>query len=409
MGNSIIFLCMIGLLISFNLNAFGFGIRIQVSDFIIPIIGIAALRQPSFRNALKSYDIWAIILVFTGILILGTACHWLNFGMINFWGIKKIIGWCICVSYFLVGISLYEKREDVTHAIIVTVWVMGAICLIAASFALTRPFVIYLGYPRFQGFMGNPNAYGIFFAFALLLQISLNSILTYTYKTKFIGMAILALNLLGSASRTACGTFIFACFIHAFKTQRLKKILVSSILFFSIFFLSMLFIVKSTFLKENFHSIYYFFDGVRSLIESGFVYSIEERLKAVFSLIPAFSEHPIKGIGLGGAMTLHHGQEQYTIHNTALWFLIEMGLIGFTAFTWFACALTKALRTSHDTTIKALIFPILSFAIASLANELFYQRYFWLFAGIIMCDWIKRSKNEGINSTLENQAISRKN
>jgi hypothetical protein len=97
------------------------------------------------------------------------------------------------------------------------------------------------------------------------------------------------------------------------------------------------------------------------------------------------------GIGLGGSMTLNHGQEQYTIHSTALWFLIEMGIIGFSAFTWFVYKLTKALRTSQDTYIKALSFPISSFAIASLANELFYQRYFWLFAGIIICDYIKRS------------------
>lgn len=405
MGKITVFLCMIGLFISFNLNALDFGIRIQASDFIIPIMGIAALSQASFRNTIKSYNVWAIILVFTSVLILGAACHWFYFGTVNFWGIKKIIGWCICVGYFLVGISLYEKREDVVHALIITSWIMGAICLIAASFTLTRPFIIYSGYPRFQGFMGNPNAYGIFFTFMLILQISFNSTLPYTKNTKAIGMSILALNLLGSNSRTALATFLFIYSVYALQYGFLKKfiswVLASCIFFFS----SMLIIGKSPFIKGHFHSIFYFFDGFRGLIEEGLYYSILERSKSFFALIPILFEHPITGIGLGGAMTLHHGQEQYTIHNTALWFLIEMGVIGFTAFAWFAYKLTTALRTSQDVYIKALIFPIISFGIASLANELFYQRYFWLFVGMIMCDWIKRSYNESINSTLANQII----
>lgn len=392
MANTALFLCMLGLFLSVNLNAFGFGIRIQASDFIMPIIGMTALKHASCKNTLGYFSAWFIPIFFTSILLLGLASHWFNLGAFNFWGIKKIIGWGICIGYFLIGILLYEKREKAMHALILASWIMGVICLISASVTLTRTYVVYACYPRLQGFMGNPNAYGIFFAFVLLLQIALNTALPYAKKTRIMGMIILGINLLGTTSRAAGGAFIIACFAQALKVGHIKKFLIATFCFVPMFFSAMLMIVKSAFLKENFHSIFSFFDGVNCLIESGLTYSIEERLRALLTIKSAFSEHFITGIGLGGAMTLNHAQEQFTIHNTALWFLIEMGIIGFAVFAWFAYKLTTALRTSHDIYIKALTLPLLSFAIASLANELFYQRYFWLFVGMIMCDYTKRSR-----------------
>ena len=399
MGNSIIFLCMIGLFISFNLNAFGFGIRTQAADFMIPIMGSIALKQASFRNVLKSYSVWAVILVFTSILIIGAACHWFYFGAINFWGIKKIIGLCICIVYFLVGISFCEKREDVVHMLIIASWVMGAISLIGCSFPATRYFFIYSDLTRLQGLMGNPNAYGIFFAFALLLQISVNNLLPFKNEAKIFGLIILILNLLGTTSRAAWGAFIMSYFVYALNTNGLKRFFLMSTSCFIVFCFTMLTVLQFNFFKTNFHTIFYYFDALKGILETGLTYSLSERLKTLIELMPTFLQHPITGIGLGGAMTVHHGQEQYTIHNTALWFLFEMGIFGLAAFMWFIYKLTTALRTSQDTYIKALTFPMLSFAIASLANELFYQRYFWLFAGLIMCDWVRKSQKE--NSAIQ--------
>ncbi len=394
----LIFLCMTGLLISLNLNAFGFGIRIQFSDFIVPIMGTAALSQSSFRNVLKSYDIWAIIMVFTSILVLGTTCHWLNFGVINFWGIKKIIGWCICISYFLVGIALYEKRENILHTFVVASWIMGAICLIGCLFNETRPYFSYNNaVTRLQGLMGNPNAYGIFYATALALQIVLNKTLYYKKSIKRVGMLILALNLLGSSSRTAWGSFFAAYLVCAIRMGIIKQFLVASTIFFTFFFSTMLLVVQTKSIESHFYKFYHYFAYLKIAMANCLTYSLGERLKTLTTLIPTFFKHPIIGIGLGGSMTLNHGQEQYTIHSTALWFLFEMGIIGLAAFSWFVYKLTTALRASHDINIKALIFPMLSFTIASLANELFYQRYFWLFAGMIICDWVKRSQKENIS------------
>lgn len=394
MVNSLILLSMLGLLFSFNLNAFGFGIRIQASDFTIPILGLLALKQPSFRNDLRCCDLWKIICIFSGIFIFGIICHWFSFGVFNFWGIKKIIGWCICTGYFFTGIALYDKREKIIQNLIISSWIMGIICLIGCSFSSTRNLFIYSDLTRLQGLMGNPNAYGIFLAFILLLQISTNDFPPYKKQTKIIGISVLGLNLLGTTSRTAWISFICAYFIYTLRKSNLKKMLIVFTLFILFFFTAMTLIIKISFFKTYFHTTFHYFSALNGIIETGLVYSLTERLKALLTLSSTFLQNPITGIGLGGAMTLHHGQEQYTIHNTALWFLIEMGIIGFAVFSWFVYKLTNALRTTQDIYIKALAFPMLSFAIASLANELFYQRYFWLFAGIIMCDWVKRSNNK---------------
>ncbi|MES2607160.1 MAG: O-antigen ligase family protein [Pseudomonadota bacterium] len=391
----IIFALMSGLLISFNPTAFGVGIRIQASDFLIPIILFFIVKKSLFQKISNSFDICIISSIFTGIFLFGALKHWLNFGNINFWCIKKIIGYCICIGYFFTGILLYEKRHDVTKIFIITSWFMGAFCLILYNFfPELESIFIYKAAARFQGFMGNPNAYGFFFAFALLLQISLNSTLQYNQFIKRLGFVLLMLNLLASSSRSAWGAFLIPCMLYALKNNKTQKYfcLISFIFCFYAFLIFN--VVNFNFLCHSSLILYNYFGSIHCSFSDYFINSINERIQPLMTIMPAFFEHPIAGIGLGGAMTLHHGQEQYAIHNTALWFLIEMGIIGFAAFTWFVYKLTTALRTSQDVYIKALIFPMLSFAIASLANELFYQRYFWLFAGMIMCDWVKRSQQE---------------
>ena len=386
---------MFGLLITFNLFFLGFGIRIHASDFIVPIMSIMALKQTSFRGILKSLDVWIIIVIFTSVLLIGAVSHWLHYGEVNFWSIKKIVGWCICIGYFLVGISLYEKRQDCLQMFIIASWIMGALCILGCLFDGTRPYFSYNNaVTRLQGLMGNPNAYGIFYTVALSLQITLNKTLPYKKNIKQAGILLLALNLLGSSSRTAWGAFFITYLIYAIRTGIVKQFLIAATIFSTVFFSTMLLVVQTKFIETHFYKFYHYFAYLKIAMANCLIYSMEERIKTLHALIPTFFEHFVIGIGLGGAMTLHNGQEQHTIHSTTLWFLIEMGIIGFAAVTWFAYKLATALRTSQDTTIKALTFPMISFAIASLANELFYQRYFWLFAGMIMCEWIKQSQQE---------------
>ena len=215
--------------ISFNLNAFGFNIRIQASDFLLPVFFIIVFNQITsnqnpLKEAFKSLEIKAILFIFTSLFFIGITGHWLNFGSTNFWGIKKIIGWCICVFYFLIGFSLYEKRQNVIQLFIVVSWFMGLLCLIGASLPCTR-YILAPGLAtRIQGFMGNPNAYGILYCFALLLQISSSHTLPYKKVIKNTSIAILLINLVSTTSRAAWISFIAVYFFYALKNNKRKKL-----------------------------------------------------------------------------------------------------------------------------------------------------------------------------------------
>ncbi len=277
--------------------------------------------------------------------------------------------------------------------------VYGRNMLIGAAFPHAHDIFIPGQITRIQGFMGNPNAYGIFFCFILLIPILLNDTLPYKKEYKRIGMLLIIINLLGTTSRAAWISFILIYILFMFKNDNSTKYFIRKIIFIFIFLCAIILFKQHPALFNDFSTLYSYFDHINYSFNHNFMYTLQERMHTLLTLTPTFLEHPITGIGLGGAMTLHHGQEQYTIHNTALWFLMEMGIIGFAAFMWFVYKLTIALRTSQDTYIKALILPMFSFAIASLANELFYQRYFWLFAGMIMRDYIKRPQRE--NSAMQ--------
>ncbi len=125
---TIILLFITGNFISFSSNAYGFNIRVQASDFLLPMVLIAAFNKNVLKDVFKLPETKHILLIFTGLFLTGIAVHWLNFGTTNFWGIKKIIGWCICLGYFLAGFLVHEKRQGIIHTLIVTAWFMGAIC-----------------------------------------------------------------------------------------------------------------------------------------------------------------------------------------------------------------------------------------------------------------------------------------
>lgn len=129
-----------GNFISFSSNAYGFNIRVQASDFLLPMVLIAAFNKNVLKDVFKLPETKHILFIFTGLFLTGIAVHWLNFGATNFWGIKKIIGWSICIGYFLAGFLLYEKRQNIVQTFIISAWFTGTLCLIGCLFSSTQVF-----------------------------------------------------------------------------------------------------------------------------------------------------------------------------------------------------------------------------------------------------------------------------
>jgi putative inorganic carbon (HCO3(-)) transporter len=99
-----------------------------------------------------------------------------------------------------------------------------------------------------------------------------------------------------------------------------------------------------------------------------------------------FRENVLFGAGLGSFAR----SEGLIVHNTALWFLTEMGLLGLVAFLgfilWFAYRAARSYRRScamEKRLMLALLVAHLAAAGLSVGIEAFYQRYWWVIMSLI--------------------------
>lgn len=96
--------------------------------------------------------------------------------------------------------------------------------------------------------------------------------------------------------------------------------------------------------------------------------------------------HPLFGAGLGAfaeAVRVETGKI-LVIHNTALWLLAELGLVGISVFAAFFGNLAYAVfkdRASNDVSVRVLLLVLGSAALFQLPHDVFYQRIYWLILG----------------------------
>ena len=125
-------------------------------------------------------------------------------------------------------------------------------------------------------------------------------------------------------------------------------------------------------------------------------------------------EKPIFGHGLGN--TIYMVYEKYenktefpstlektpiSLHNTALWLICEMGLVGLIIFTFYPMRLIYSLILSRikkieyfnnqDLSFLSIIFLTILF---SMVHDILYQRIFWIVLGIIISKSIFNLKYE---------------
>lgn len=111
-----------------------------------------------------------------------------------------------------------------------------------------------------------------------------------------------------------------------------------------------------------------------------------------------YVESPLLGIGLG----VYVSDYGIVVHNTALWFLTDLGVAGLAVFLALvvsvAARLVSALRTASDDLRPIILALLCGHAVmvgVSLGIEAFYQRHWWLvFAAAGVCTVLARSVPE---------------
>jgi O-antigen ligase len=119
-----------------------------------------------------------------------------------------------------------------------------------------------------------------------------------------------------------------------------------------------------------------------------------ERVQQIREAIPMFVSHPIRGVGLGefDFRSDPAGYHPLIIHNTTVWILTELGLLGFTVYIayvgWYFWRGRIALKQA-DSQAKPLVVGLLGAHAGMLGLsagiEVLYQRHWWLVMAMLAC------------------------
>src|SRR5207249_4681139 len=129
------------------------------------------------------------------------------------------------------------------------------------------------------------------------------------------------------------------------------------------------------------------------------------RLDLIWDAWAQFAQHPFLGGGLGSFLAM----EGTYVHNTAVWFLADFGIVGLAALLgflgWFLIASWSAYRhapVDQKPVVLALMMGHALMLGLSMGIEAFYQRHWWLVLALIASSRDRRPASTHANTVLFN-------
>jgi O-antigen ligase len=402
-----LFLASFHFLITIPLGATG--IRVSLSDMFLPVFIVILVIKFSMGNiTFKFNSIFVWLLVISIWLTVSLITGYLHTGQVTSWGlVNKYIGWYVLIGYLIIGGFIWRIKSDVPNyfflkSFVVTTWGV-AIIEIVHHVLVGAGVIDVLPETRIDGFSGNSNAYGLIVTTSLIIQIVYyKNELLFSKRLMVAGILLSLLALALTISRGAWLGFICASLSMLwFKKIPLKETLytiVISIIVVNLFLLSNsngYFKGRDNRLNKKIVTIDHKYIKEKLLtISEG---SISQRIDTAKSGINQWSKFPMQGIGLGSFYISEikrtnnperSSKKEFplTLHNTFLWLLVETGLIGallISAFViYMLVKILSNIKGHQDDDMKIIAFSILMAAIGcSIAMEVMYQRYIWLFLG----------------------------
>jgi O-antigen ligase len=369
--------------------------RFAPSDFFMVIFwALNLLNRKVNLESFISSDLILMLLVFTisssiGLLRTQTL---LTYTIIN-----KYVGLLILIfSFFFIKNVIKDSEPTFKRTLSVIVFSGGMLnilyiflLLVFPGSSIVRNTLLY-GQSRLRGLLVDPNAYGGFLSIIFLLGLYLlieeknrNKKIIYSVIciTTFIGIIL-------TFSRSALLGFFVGLIIATYFYKELRKYFFVAL---CVFVLCLLSYLNKT---ATFKDIVYFLMRPNT---------IKARLDFIVSGLELFSKHPIFGIGLGSYFAI----TGVIIHNTYIWFLVEMGTVGFFILILFLLhilqtniSLIKNLRkTSQDlfSVAVGLFSAILAVLVYGVGIEFLYQRYLWLFFALLQALLVIYKKEVNVN------------
>jgi O-antigen ligase len=360
----------------------------MLSFFILLVNALFFKRLPQWRIAEFNW----ILILFGVLLLTAYVIGWMKIGVTQWALSARLVGWVVLLGYLSAGYLIVAYLGDkgirrllevlATTAIVVIVWSITVRLLYGYGFDVSEPT------RNFEGFSGNRNA----FAFQLLAILALSLAYSKTYNLSagsvnvrflsawqsWVPLGFLFAGIIWSASRAGVLTAVVMLMVAGYKKIVDRRLLLLGVLFAVLLWL--LTFILQYFSPDN--------STVQSQISSAD--SNQERWATLFYGFEMWRLSPFFGEGLG--VFIANSTERFghptVIHNTPLWILAELGLVGALVLGWSFLKLwgysIKAVSTQDELSRSALLLLLIAFIVFSQFHEMLFQRIIWLVGGALL-------------------------
>ena len=393
-------------------------LRIGVSDIFLPFLllffmlnNIKAISNIFNTNRLIRISLiittlWLLVSVINGRIYME---NWQTWALVN-----KTVGWFVLLGYFICGYFIAEHGQKIRNIFIqsffIAAWLIGIYSICRYALFL-HGIIDDTTLKRLAGFFANPNAFGFIMAVVFILHIP------FMYKKKYFpqwihvsGSSVILVCIFLSGSRSAALGLLFAIPIMIYLRQITwamvynlvcLTLLIGTIAFHGAPTVEKLSITGLNILRQFTHDepivnnsratkkrkakrLYALRHN--NIADSGMRY----RTKLAQRSIELWRDKPVFGIGIGSFYWDQFERNEIkpnVIHNSALWILTEMGIIGMLIFLFLFYSLIRVFWINKDAANDSHMFigmigVILVFAGMSVGTEALYQRYLWVLLGI---------------------------
>ena len=336
------------------------------------------------------------ILCFIIMIIYGWTVGYFKIGFVDWATYNRALGLMVILAYLISGSMVTallgpKMMSTVTTTFLITT--MSILLLYLSLFHSLNNEVLkdlkWTGW-RFNGMILNRNA--LAFAATLFLSMSIVYISPiFKHRSNFIIGVLFGLVLL-TASRTGITTAVIILVISIFMQHINTKNLIYSLLWATA-------LIATSYLLANLFpqllSNVFGYKTPNSLLTNLQTPELltrvhSERVASYLWAFELWKSNPILGAGLGAFISSHMNdfKDPLTIHNSTLWILAEMGLVGFILFMKmpfaFASHLWKQWKIELKQADVALIHIGVVFALFSQTHDMLYQRVFWFLLGMLV-------------------------
>lgn len=370
--------------IQFEPGTLGLPLRFAPSDALL--LAYLAVRLPRLRHVGSAWSVWMMAL--PALLGTGMLVALINTGHVGEYAyLQKGVGLLTLMAAFLAlvdHLDSWDRIHRVVRIFVISVLVNAVVSVVCYVLAATGgPIVPVLNQPfpgvRLTGMLIDPNAFGGLIGIALLLHLltatgarpALTGVLRRTADV-FLPVALLLTFSRSSWIGFVCGLLVVTALRPAACAPALRRMAAGAVVALPAAVIGLALVVSNPL----------------SLIERPD--QVQSRLSIGSDALAEIEHSPLLGVGIG----VYQERHGVIVHNTALWFATELGVIGLIVFAgliWSVCArlfvLSRAAAPANAALATALLAANVAMLGLSIGIEAFYQRHWWLLFAVAGAAW----------------------